>query len=53
MARLDAFFKVMAEQGASDMHLSVGAPPILRLRGTLKKADYPPADGGGAAPDVV
>jgi twitching motility protein PilT len=42
MARLDAFFKVMAEQGASDMHLSVGAPPILRLRGTLKKADYPP-----------
>jgi twitching motility protein PilT len=24
------------------MHLSVGAPPILRLQGTLKKADYPP-----------
>jgi len=42
MPRLDAFFKVMAEQGASDMHLAVGAPPILRLQGTLKKVDYPP-----------
>lgn len=42
MARLDAFFKVMSEQGASDMHLSVGAPPILRLKGSLKKVDYPP-----------
>jgi twitching motility protein PilT len=42
MARLDAFFKVMAAQGASDMHLAVGSPPILRLHGGLKKADYPP-----------
>ena len=24
------------------MHLSVGAPPMLRLHGTLKKVDYPP-----------
>lgn len=42
MAKIDAFFRVMAEQGASDMHLAVGAPPILRMQGTLKKADYPP-----------
>jgi len=42
MAKLDAFFKEMREQGASDMHLSVDAPPILRLHGTLKKVDYPP-----------
>jgi len=41
MARLDAFFKEMKEQGASDMHLSVGSPPMLRLHGTLKKVDYP------------
>jgi twitching motility protein PilT len=32
----------MKEQGASDMHLAVGAPPILRLHGTLKKVEYPP-----------
>ena len=42
MAKIDAFFKAMFEQGASDMHLSVGAPPILRISGTLKKIDYPP-----------
>ena len=42
MAKLDAFFKVMAEQGASDMHLAVGAPPVLRLKGALKKVEYPP-----------
>lgn len=41
MAKLDAFFKEMKEQGASDMHLSVGSPPMLRLHGTLKKVDYP------------
>jgi twitching motility protein PilT len=42
MAKLDAFFQVMLEQRASDMHLAVGAPPILRLQGTLKKVEYPP-----------
>jgi twitching motility protein PilT len=42
MAKLDAFFKEMREQGASDMHLACGSPPILRLHGTLKKVDYPP-----------
>ena len=42
MAKLDAFFKVMAEQRASDMHLAVGSPPLLRLQGTLKQVDYPP-----------
>ena len=41
MAKLDAFFKEMKEQGASDMHLSVGSPPMLRLHGTLKKVEYP------------
>lgn len=42
MAKIDAFFKVMAEQRASDMHLSVGMAPVLRLQGTLQKVDYPP-----------
>ena len=39
---LDAFFKVTVEHGASDLHLAVGSPPMLRLRGTLKMVDYPP-----------
>jgi twitching motility protein PilT len=42
MSKLDAFFKVTVEQGASDLHLAVGAPPMLRLNGRLKKVDYPP-----------
>jgi twitching motility protein PilT len=32
----------MRDQGASDMHLAVGAPPILRLNGALKPIEYPP-----------
>jgi twitching motility protein PilT len=33
MAKIDELFKIMVEQGASDLHLSAGAPPILRLHG--------------------
>ncbi|NQU10510.1 type IV pilus twitching motility protein PilT, partial [bacterium] len=42
MAKIDAFFKAMCDQDASDLHVAVGAPPILRINGTLKKIDYPP-----------
>jgi len=30
------------EKGASDLHLTVGTPPILRINGKLVKTDYPP-----------
>ncbi|RMF85795.1 MAG: type IV pili twitching motility protein PilT, partial [Nitrospinota bacterium] len=40
MARIDAFLKLMKESGASDLHLTVGAPPILRLRGDLERVKY-------------
>ena len=42
MARIDAFFKLMAEQKASDLHLSTGNPPMLRINGDLVRVDYPP-----------
>src|SRR6186713_2068888 len=42
MARIDAFFKLMAEQKASDLHLSTGNPPMLRINGELVRVDYPP-----------
>ena len=29
MAKLDAFFKLMNEQGASDLHLAAGQPPLI------------------------
>jgi len=37
MAQIDAFFKKMKEQGASDLHLASGSQPILRIRGEMKR----------------
>ena len=42
MARIDSFFKLMAEQKASDLHLSTNNPPMLRINGELVRVDYPP-----------
>ncbi|HEY9746441.1 MAG TPA: type IV pilus twitching motility protein PilT [Oculatellaceae cyanobacterium] len=30
------------ERGASDLHLSVGLPPVLRIDGNLVRTEYPP-----------
>jgi twitching motility protein PilT len=35
MARIDAFLKLGAAQGCSDLHLAVGVPPMLRMHGDL------------------
>ena len=42
MSRIDAFFKLMAEQKASDLHLATNNPPMLRINGDLVRVDYPP-----------
>lgn len=42
MARIDAFFKLMAEQKASDLHLATNNPPMLRINGDLIRVDFPP-----------
>src|SRR4051812_41514757 len=44
MAKIDAFFNLMFEQSASDLHLSTGNPPILRIRGELQRVDFPPLE---------
>src|SRR6186997_1030772 len=41
MARIDSFFKFMKEQNASDLHLSTGNPPMLRIHGELVRVDMP------------
>jgi twitching motility protein PilT len=41
MAKIDAFFNLMFEQKASDLHLSSGNPPMLRINGELHRVDYP------------
>lgn len=35
MARIDAFLKLGAQQGCSDLHFAVGVPPMLRMAGDL------------------
>src|SRR5713101_5969899 len=44
MARLDAFFKLMFDSGASDLHIVAGQPPILRVHGDLERVKYDPLD---------
>ncbi len=40
MAKIDAFFKLMNDQGASDLHLVAGSQPILRVHGELERVKY-------------
>jgi len=44
MAKIDAFFNLMFEQKASDLHLATGNPPILRIHGELQRVDFPPLE---------
>jgi twitching motility protein PilT len=44
MAKIDAFFNLMFEQKASDLHLSSGNNPMLRINGELQRVDHPPLD---------
>ncbi len=41
MAKIDALFKMMQQQGASDLHISTGTPPILRLHGEMVRVKSP------------
>jgi twitching motility protein PilT len=40
MAKIDAFFHLMHEQGASDLHLVSGQQPALRIRGDIERIKY-------------
>ncbi len=40
MAQIDAFFKLMNEQGASDLHMVAGQKPVLRIRGDMETVKY-------------
>ena len=42
MAKIDALFRMMREQGASDLHLSTGNPPIFRLHGEMERLNFKP-----------
>jgi twitching motility protein PilT len=39
---MEDLLRLVVEEGASDLHLSVGAPPALRINGKLVKLQLPP-----------
>ena len=40
MAKIDAFFQLMHNQGASDLHLVAGQQPAIRIRGEIERIKY-------------
>ncbi len=40
MAKIDAFFQLMHDQGASDLHLVTGQQPVLRLHGEMERIKF-------------
>jgi twitching motility protein PilT len=40
MAKIDVLLRLMLQHDASDMHISVGNPPILRINGQLLRSKY-------------
>src|SRR5258705_5210012 len=44
MAKIDAFFNLMFEQKASDLHLSSGNHPMLRINGELHRVEHAPLE---------
>ncbi len=42
MANLHDFLKEMVDRGASDLHISAGLPPMIRLRNKLVPLEFPP-----------
>jgi twitching motility protein PilT len=47
MAEIDKLFRLMVEKNASDMHLSAGAAPYLRVHGDMLPIDHPPLTNEG------
>lgn len=39
---IDKIFRIMIKHNGSDLHLQVGKPPILRIRGTLRELEMEP-----------
>ncbi|MEA2626865.1 MAG: twitching motility protein PilT [Candidatus Binatota bacterium] len=42
MADIQEFLKIMIDKGASDLHLAVSSPPLIRVNGELAPLPHPP-----------
>ncbi len=40
MAQIDQFLKVLVQSGGSDLHLTTGAPPIMRVHGNMQRLKF-------------
>jgi twitching motility protein PilT len=40
MAQIDQFLKVLVEQQGSDLHLTVGSPPVMRVHGAMQRIKF-------------
>lgn len=40
MAQIDGFFKLMNDEGASDLHMVANQQPILRIQGDMERVKY-------------
>jgi len=40
MARIDAILKLVKDHGASDLHLTTGSPPMIRVNGSITPIPY-------------
>ena len=40
MPQIDQFLKVLVEQGGSDLHLTVGSPPVVRVHGHMQRLKF-------------
>ncbi len=47
MAQIDAFFKLMNDEGASDLHMVAGQQPVLRIRGDMQRVKFKVLDNDG------
>jgi twitching motility protein PilT len=44
MAQIDAFFKLMNDEGASDLHMVADQQPVLRIRGDMERVKFKKMD---------
>ena len=51
---VNKLFRMVMKLEASDLHLKVGQPPMMRLRGDIRRTEMQPLDAGrhGAAADA-
>ncbi len=40
MAQIDQFLKVLVQSGGSDLHLTTGSPPVMRVHGHMQRVKF-------------